>query len=683
MRRSPSILLLVASTLVWLACSSFGLRPQATVSEAERHDYAAALSVLADDPAEAEQRLIAFVQRWPRSPLSGDASVRLAEMALARGDRDVALLRYEYVIRNFPHGNRVDSARVGAASIELDRGNPGAAMRALEGLHVSRLSGEERQRANRLLAASARDPVAQLQWLASLRAAETDERLIARIDAEIDGLLAQLDRAQLALVAKRVEPEIPAARALLAGAERALDVGDYDGARSSIERAARLPMAPAYAAKLARAADRLRALESGRTDTEFFPTFDDAAGVGLPSTEGARGAIGVVLPLSGNFAAFGEEALRGVLLAAGTFDAQLPVEQRPPIRIEVRDSGGSPGLAAAAVRELAQQEGVAAIIGPLLAKECEAAAVAAEAQRVPLLALTSRREVASGRSFVFRVRTTPSDEVQALADHAMRELGARRFAILYPRDAYGSGVSGLFWEAVEERGGSVVALAAYDPEAVDFGAAIRRLVGYELLTAQEQALIAEREKLIRSARRLPVEEAALVRTEARAMLGPNDEPLPPIVDFDAIFIPESHEKVALIAPQLAFHEATGARLLGTDAWNHPDLVSIARKHVEGAYFTASFYGDSSIGYVREFASRFAETFGAPADDFSASAYDASNLLLVQLARGAISRDEVRDQLLGVKGFPGVSGVLSMRADGNARKRPFLLSVHRGRIVEAD
>jgi len=189
--------------------------------------------------------------------------------------------------------------------------------------------------------------------------------------------------------------------------------------------------------------------------------------------------------------------------------------------------------------------------------------------------------------------------------------------------------------------------------------------------------------LLRSARRLPPEEAALVREEARSMLGPEDDPLPPIVDFDAIFIPESHEKVALIAPQLAFHEATGAILLGTDAWNDPDLVSIARKHVEGAYFTASFYGDSSVGYVRAFADRYLETFGAPADEFSASAYDAANLLLVQLARGSSSRDDARDRILDVRGFPGVSGVLSMGVDGNARKRPYLLSVRRGQIVETD
>jgi ABC-type branched-subunit amino acid transport system substrate-binding protein len=666
---------ILALALAWLACSGVGLRSGAKVSEAERHDYAAAVAELADDPAAAEPRLVAFIQSWPRSPLSGDASIHLAGLALARGDQDGALRHYNYVIRHFPNGNWIDSARVGAASVEFDRGNADAVMRALNGVQLRRLSDADRQLANRLLAETARDPVARIRWLA--------EQAQIRIDAEIDDLLAQLDRARLALVAKRMEPEIPAARALLAAVERSLDVDDYRFARNGIERASRMQIAPAYTARLALAADRLRALESGQADTQFFPTFEDAARFDLSSIDSAQGAIGVVLPLSGDFAAFGQEALRGILLAAGTFDAQLPVEQRPRIRIEIRDSGGSPGLAAAAVRELAQGAGVAAIIGPLLAKESEAAAVTAEIQRVPLLTLTSREEVASGRSYVFRLRTTPNDEVQTLADHAMRELGARRFAILYPRDAYGSGVSGLFWDAVEQRGGRVVALAAYDPEAVDFGDSIRRLVGYELLTPEEQVLIAEREKLIRSARRLPTEEALLVREEARAMLGPNDEPLPTIVDFDVIFIPESHEKVALIAPQLAFHEATGATLLGTEAWNHPDLVSIARKHVEGAYFTASFYGDSSVAYVREFADRYVETFGAPADDFSASAYDAAKLLLVQLAHGENSRDEVRDRILEANGFPGVSGVLSMRADGNARKRPFLLSVRRGQIVEAD
>jgi len=153
-----------------------------------------------------------------------------------------------------------------------------------------------------------------------------------------------------------------------------------------------------------------------------------------------------------------------------------------------------------------------------------------------------------------------------------------------------------------------------------------------------------------------------LREEARAVTGPEGEALPPIVDFDALFIPESHEKVVLIAPQLAW---------------------IAREHVEGALFAAHFYPDSPLDFVRAFTERYEQAYAGLPDVFAAQAYDAANLVLVQLARGRGSREAVREGVLAVRDYPGVTGVLSMRADGNARKRPFLLAVKRGRIGQLD
>jgi ABC-type branched-subunit amino acid transport system substrate-binding protein len=322
-------------------------------------------------------------------------------------------------------------------------------------------------------------------------------------------------------------------------------------------------------------------------------------------------------------------------------------------------------------------------VGPLGSAECEAAAAEAEARRLPLLALTAHEDVVKGRSQVFRLRTLPSEEVSLLAGHAISDLGARRFAILYPRDDYGRRLRGLFWDAVEARGGKVVAVASYQAGETDFGDSIRRLLGYELLTPGEQAAIREREELLARARRLPQERAQELRAEARARLSPEGGPLPPIVDFDALFIPESYEKIVLIAPQLAFHEATGMRLLGPSGWAHPDLVRIGQEHVRGAVFVSHFFAESPLPVVQDFTARFQTGFEARPDVFAAQAYDAANLALSQLARGRDSRKQMREGLLGVRAYPGVSGVLSMGADGNAHKRPFLLGVERGRIVELD
>jgi ABC-type branched-subunit amino acid transport system substrate-binding protein len=679
--KRPLLLLILAC--FGLACAGGLTKSSRLPTEEERREYREVLAVLADDPSAGEQRLLAFVQSRRDNPLAGDAALRLAEIAQARDEGELALRRYYLVVREFPNSGRVDTARLGVATLEIERGNARAAKQSLRQLRMKQLSPTELHRAHRLLADLERDPIPKADWLAAFRAGEPDEAARLEVDAEIDELFAKLDPRVLGAIADRVEPDIPAGRALLIAAERTLDRRELDLARDYIDRASHLPMAPAYVSRLGVAVDRVRLLESGGSDLGFLPTFQDLEAAGRLSTAAADGNIGVVLPLTGKFAPIGEETLRGILLAVGSFDAGIPLEDRPRIRLSIRDTGGSPARAAAAVRDLALQQSVAAIIGPLLSDECEAAAAAAETYQIPLLALTTREEVARDRQYVFRLRTRPDDEMQVLADYAVGVLGLQRFGILYPKDAYGVGLSGLFWNAVEGRGGQVVALGTYKPEAVDFAEPIRQLIGWRLLTEGEDQSIEEREKLIRSARRMPPEEASLIREEARAMLGPDEEPLPPIVDFDGLFIPESYEKVVLIAPQLAFHEANGATLLGTDAWNHPDLVSIARHHVEGALFTASFYANSSVGYVRDFADRYKKTFSLSADDLSAHAYDAANLILVQLARGTRSRSDLRDEILTVSAFPGVSGVLSMGADGNARKRPFLLGVHRGRIREVE
>lgn len=664
-----------------LACA--GPLTDRPASDEERRTFNEAVATLPDDPASAESALEAFLARWPASPLADDAGVKLGEIALARADTDTALQRFERVVGDHPGSDRADLARLRVAQIQLRRGNAAGAEEILERARLSRLSRSERAEAYRVLADVAADPVSRLRRLAKVREHSEDPNETALTDADIDEILVRINEKQLERAADQIGDKIPAARIAIRRGELALDRGDAAAARKALDRARAVPAAPATERGRVALEDRLKLYERGPEQMADLPTFAELAGEPPPSTVGAVGTLGVVLPLTGPFARFGEESLEGVLLATGIFDARRVAGDAPAIRLLIRDSRGRPEVAAQAVRELAESDDVVAIVGPLLARECEAAAAAAEDVGIPLLALTSREEIAARREQVMRLRTMPREEVELLVEYAMRELGAQTFAILYPADAYGRGLRDLFWDAVELRGGGIVGVAHYDPQATDFADPIRRLVGYVLLDGEEDALLAEREAMMRRARRLPPEEALLLRQEARALVTEEGEPLPPIVDFDALFIPESHEKVVLIAPQLAFHEATGTRLLGPSGWYHPDLVPIARQHVEGALFTAHFYPESPVPFVRSFAERFRETFDVVPDIFAAQGYDAARLVVVQLARGRENRDDVREGLLSTRAYPGVTGVLSMRSDGNASKRPFLLGVKRGRIVQVD
>jgi ABC-type branched-subunit amino acid transport system substrate-binding protein len=279
-------------------------------------------------------------------------------------------------------------------------------------------------------------------------------------------------------------------------------------------------------------------------------------------------------------------------------------------------------------------------------------------------------------------RTRPVEEAQLLADRAIRD-GAERFAILYPNDPYGLGLRELFWDAVEMHGGQVVAVGAFDPRATDFSEPIRRLVGYTLLDDEEKQLIARREGMLAKARRLPPRDARALRETARSLTKRNGSPIPPIVDFDALFLPASFDNLVLIAPQLAFHDLTGARLLGTDGGFQDELLRLAGDHIEGALFASHFHAGSRVAYVEDFTNDFEAAFQAPPAAFSAQGYDAANLVLVQLARGETSRGEVREGILQTESYPGVSGILTMHGDGNAQKRPYLIGIERGEVVEYD
>ena len=663
---------------LWLCACAGALGGAPAATPAEQRAWEASQKEVARSPAAGRAALTSFLASWPDAAFADAARLQRGDLLLASGDAPAALADFQEVVRHSPRSQEADVARVRIARLELARGAAKAARDNLSSVRLARLGAADRAEAYRLLADSAESGVSRVVWLSKLRA-ETPQAAEA-IDAQIESSLARLSESELAQLGKELGDAPPAASVALARSERLLDAGDLEAARASLERAESLPLPPATAERLAALRERLAHRATATAQVEALPGFAAAAARGLPDTSGARGALGVVLPLSGPYAAFGEESLRGVLLAAGIFGGEGGADA--PLRIAVRDSQGQPAAAAAAVRELAADPEISAIVGPLVSAECEAAAAAAEELGIPLLALTAREEVVRDRSWVFRLRTRPSEETELLAERA-RALGAERFAILYRDDAYGRGLRSLFWDAVEAQGGRVVGVASYPPGTKDFSEPIRRLVGYELLDNQEKALIARRESMLQRARRLPLAEAIALRSEAQAIRRADGSPLPPIVDFDALFVPENADGVVLIAPHLAFQEVTGVRLLGPDGWYDRDLVRLGGEHVEGALFVSHFFPDSPVGYVKEFTQHYRETFGSEPAVFAAQSYDAANLALVQLAHRRARREAVRDGILRISAYPGVAGVLAMGADGNARRRPYLLQVVHGEIVQVD
>lgn len=752
----------MALGMLGLACAA----PPPSVDARARSAYAAALRVAADDAAAGQRALGVFLSRYPNSALATRAALRLAELQVAAGAPRAAIRNLAQQLAQQPTAVGSDQARLLLARLYNEAGRPREGYLAAREIRFARLFEAARPRAWRLLANLA--PVAEaaperLRWLAELRAAAEDEEAQRKLDEEIETALISLDAAGLAAAGALPGARPLAAHFWLDRAERALNGEAVESARSALLALQGRSLRRGEAERFRRYQERSRLLFA-------LPGFAEPPpkGRNVLTPRRVPGVLGVLLPLSGPYADFGEQALQGILLATG-LSAEAPghaeaaeadaekrrdgrrasgpdgrgarrrdtaaqrrgispgrrgpgpvgpaegpggpeAEQRGALarelagldigapdglRLRIRDTAGDPQRARAALRELAAGH-AAAVLGPLLPVASEEAAAAAEALGLPIFPFTRREQVGTGRSRVFRLGATPRLEAMLLAEFAMRRLGLRRFAVLFPDIAFGHALREAFQSAVEARGGEITGTALYESGATDFSAPIRSLIGFAELSPEQLAALAERARLRKLAKRRPPPEAARLRWRAARITGPEETPLPPFVGFEAVFIPDTHEAVGLIAPQLAFHEVRGIRLLGTDGWNHPALLTLGNEHVDGAVFTGGYFAGSELPQVRRFERGFRESFGAAPGELAALGYDGANLALagLDLARRGVEekrrkrgeppqalRAALAGALRGERFFwRGVSGVISFRPGGKLRKRPHLLGVENGHRI---
>ncbi len=357
-------------------------------------------------------------------------------------------------------------------------------------------------------------------------------------------------------------------------------------------------------------------------------------------------AVGCVLPLTGKHAPYGKKAKDAILLAHRLAD---PGGQNP-LKVLFEDSQGQPGPAAAAVARLAERERVIGLLGLLGQAEAIEAASAAQARGVPMLTLSQTAAITDIGDEVFRNALTPAMQVEALVTHARQEFGYRRFAVLYPDDPYGREMKDRFEEAVRRQGGTVVVARGYARGQTDFRNEIRVISG------------------------LPEQRDTEVE-------GAPDVGRPERVGFEALFLPDGAGTVSLIAAQLSFYDVTGVTLLGTPAWNRPELLRNDPEGLEGAVFVDEYDAGSRLPEVNDFTDRFYAAYGREPDGVEALAFDGAAILFKVILDGAPeSRRQFRDRLQAVKDYPGVTGRTTFLPNREAAKRVLLFGVRNGRIV---
>lgn len=367
-----------------------------------------------------------------------------------------------------------------------------------------------------------------------------------------------------------------------------------------------------------------------------------------------RFLVGVALPLSGRLAPFGNNALNGVQLALQQFKESLPGAS---VGLVVRDLDEDESRSQDVLGAWIDEFRPIAMIGPLLSKEVDRIAPVVEKADLVLITpgATAVRLSSLGKS-VFRNAITSRFQCHAMAEYAVAQMNLRRFAVLFPKEGSGSEWVRCFSEEVSRLGGEIVHAEPYPVDSTDFTATIRLLKEADL---KKNGVV----EIVQEGRR---------KREVSYTPG-----------FDAIFLPGDANKAGLIIPQLVFHNIKAIPLLGTSGWNTPEFLKLVGPYAEGATFIDGFFAGSPDPMVRKFVGQYRAKFQQEPDLFAAQAFDAARLVLATLEGGALTPRDVKAALAKTKDFQGVSGLVSEIRDGEVLKKPILIQVQKGKLVQVD
>ncbi len=328
----------------------------------------------------------------------------------------------------------------------------------------------------------------------------------------------------------------------------------------------------------------------------------------------------------------------------------------------IRDSHLDPQKTRKAIRELVEIERVIAIIGPLARKTSEAAAEEAERLSVPLISLSLTDSIPEYGEYIFRNNQSWKQEVQKLADYATDKLQACRFLILYAQTREGRQKMRYFSNAVQQKECEVVAVEGFKDEG-------------------QKSLVNEFDTFTGKIKRIGKTDKSILK-ELK-------EKEDPVHNFDAVYVAVGAggvKNLRLILPYSAVYKMKKIKFLGDSGWNDSALpfspgVSGVRKPV----FADSFFLGSKtreMGQLKriheQILYRHQNYIGPSA--YTAHAYDTLMILMQLLTdeRNQSHRD-LKDALINMENFQGVTGKLRFDDVGEAKREIHLLTLHRGKI----
>jgi branched-chain amino acid transport system substrate-binding protein len=547
----------------------------------------------------ADEQYADYLRRYPQGDRAMDARLRKAEISGLLGDWQESLRRCQGILARQPEPEVSQKARYGIGRAYFKLGEYQQASQVLNNLTAEDLPRSLWFSTQALLAEIALKQGRVPQAFNRLRLAAPD---LAAGDPEWfrdlkTRLLEQATAPELEQLAALYRDNPLSAALLLRLARLAQDSGQSGEARKWVA-----------------------------TLKERFPNSPEAANA-QRLLAGGKAIFGCLLPLSGQLSGIGFRVQRGMELAA----------KGAPLELIFGDTQADPGTAASLTRELAQDESVLAILGPLSSSVAQSAANEAQGLSMPLIALSQKDGLTQTGAWIFQAFMTPRQQVRALVLQAL-SLGIKRFAILYPDSSYGRTFLQNYQAELAAQGCEPAAEAFYSRGSQDFGPAL--------------ASLAERLK--------PQPGGAPVAT--------------------ALFIPDDAATVAAIAGSLTGTSLKGAQLLGTNLLHNANIPEAQLRALQGIIFPDAYCATDPNPEVQKFIAAYTQQYGEKPDYLAAQGYVVVRVMAqVMESHQARSRMALPQQLLTLKSIPDLPWFQGFNPQREEEAALYLLTLTSGGI----
>ncbi len=337
--------------------------------------------------------------------------------------------------------------------------------------------------------------------------------------------------------------------------------------------------------------------------------------------------IGHYGSMTGSEATFGQSTDNGIRLAVKEVNAAGGIKGKT-IELKTYDDQGKSQEAGTAVTRLITSDRVTAVLGEVASSLSLAGGRVAQQYGVPMITPSSTNPaVTQTGDMIFRVCFLDPFQGWVEAKFARESLKAGKAAILYDQtQAYSKGLKDYFKKAFEDMGGTVTTEQAYSGGDQDFSA--------QLTTIRQ-------------------------------------------TNPDLLFMPGYYTDAGNIAIQVRKLGIT-VPMLGGDGWDSTQLAAIGKDAIEGSYFSNHYSFQEDRPEVKNFVEKYQADFGQIPDGLAALGYDAARLLFDAMSRSSsLDGKTLAAAIAGTAGFKGVTGVISMDANRDAKKSAVVVQMKGG------